>query len=268
VTQPTITVLANHKGGVGKTFVLTLLAAELAQRGHSVLAVDLDPQGNLSRRMGYLEHDLESRPSVAEALNAADKAATLKSALLPCQWEPDWAERITLAPSRIELENRVAEAGVPGAWMRLQEAVVPVSSPFEHVLIDVAPTLGHLLHLALVCADRVVIPAAPEYDSVRGAQRLMEFLKDEKYRNALGLRCEVAGVVINSSRSGVATHTSRIELAISSWGDLVWQPVIPLRAALADTQEHAEPPHAAGGETGLMIRTAAKQLVDTFLQER
>lgn len=264
VRRARVTVLANHKGGVGKTFLLMVLAAELAMRGFKVLVVDLDPQGNASRRLGYAEYELENRPTIAEAV-AESSPDIARQSLLPCQWEPEWAERITLLPSRIELENRVSEAGVPGSWMRLEEALSPLLEDYDHVLIDTQPTLGHLLHLALVLADDVITPAVPEYDAVRGAQRLIDFVASPKNRRSLGIHAEVIGVVLNAKRTNVATHEARVTKAVQQWGDLVWQPALPLRAPLHDTQEFAEPPHTAAGEAGTVIRQAAKTLVDRYL---
>ncbi len=262
-----VTVLANHKGGVGKTFLLLVMAAELAMRGFRVLVVDLDPQANASRRLGYQEWELEDRPSMAEVLAEASPEKA-REAMLPCQWEPDWAERITLLPSRIELENRVPEAGVPGSHFRLEEALGPIaeSGEFDYILIDTQPTLGHLLHLALVLADDVVAAAVPEYDSIRGAQRLIHYVEDPKNRKRTSTKANVIGVVINAKRAGVATHEGRVEKAVQEWGDRVWQPPLPLRAGIHDTQEFAEPPHSAAGESGTIVRTAAKQLVDRYLE--
>lgn len=261
-----VTVYANHKGGVGKTFLLMVMAAELAKRGFKVLVADLDPQGNASRRLGYAEFELETRPTIAEAV-AESSPEIARRALLPCQWEPEWADNITLLPSRIELENRVSEAGVPGSWMRLEEALSPLLDDYDYVLIDTQPTLGHLLHLALVLADDVITPAVPEYDAVRGAQRLMEFVDSPKNRRSLGIHARLIGVVLNAKRTGVATHEGRVKKAVDQWGGLVWQPALPLRAPLHDTQEFAEPPHAADGEAGTVIRAAAKSLVDRYLNE-
>jgi cellulose biosynthesis protein BcsQ len=259
-----VTVFANHKGGVGKTFLLLVIAAELAQRGYRVLVVDLDPQGNASRRLGYAEYELEDRLTTAEVV-ANSSPNVVRKALLPCQWEPEWAERITLLPSRIELENRVPEAGVPGSWLRLEDALTPLLPEYDYVLIDTQPTLGHLLHLALVLADDVIAPAVPEYDSVRGAQRLISFIQDPKNQRGLNLRARVIGVVLNGKRSGVATHEGRVTKAVEQWGDLVWEPPLLLRAGLHDTQEFAEPPHSAQGEAGTFIREAAKTLVDRYI---
>ncbi|NYF44695.1 ParA family protein [Streptosporangium sandarakinum] len=248
-----VTTFANHKGGVGKSNEVEGVAAELAMRGRRVLAVDLDPQGNLSRRMGYQEHELETRPTIAEAVRDHTPKA-LRASFLPCQWEQDWAENITLVPSRIELEERISEAGVPLSWQRLHKCLAPLAGDFDDVLIDTPPTIGHLLHLALVASDYVVGATTPTYDSVRGIYRLKNFIENEDQRAGLGLRCRMIGVVINMKRAGVANHDQRTEALITRFGDLVWPPHLPLRASVEDASERAEPPQNAGPEVQQIFR--------------
>lgn len=258
--MPTTT-FANHKGGVGKTDEVEGTAAELAIRGRRVLAVDLDPQGNLSRRMGYQEHELAERPTIAEAIRDQSER-TLRASFLPCQWEQDWAERITLVPSRIELEERISEAGVPLSWQRLAACLAPVAAEYDDVLIDTPPTIGHLLHLALVASDHVVGVTTPTYDAVRGIYRLKAFVENEKQRAGLGLRCRMIGVVVNMKRTNVVTHEERTDALIDKFGDLVWQPALPLRAAVEDAGERAEPPQNAGKE----VRDIFVARVDSYLK--
>lgn len=267
-----ITMFANHKGGVGKTFIVDLFAAELSRRGHRVLAVDMDPQGNLSRRFGHTEASLAERYSMAEVVQHS-KPQVLKESLLPCQWEPAHGVRpdlITLAPSRIELENRVPEAGVPGAHLRLYDALVGEdddgpASEYDYVLIDTAPTLGHLLALAAVCADDVIVTVAPDVDSVRGGQRLADFLSNPRNRRGLGMEAELIGFVLNNVRSGVAEHGDLIDTLTAQYGEKVWKPALPMRAPIASTQNMGIAPHATSGEAGPLLRTAAKELVDQYL---
>ncbi|WP_084781144.1 ParA family protein [Planobispora rosea] len=258
--MPVIT-YANHKGGVGKTNGVEGMAAGLAMRGRRVLVVDLDPQGNLSRRMGYQEHELESRPTIAEAVREHTPEA-LQTTFLPCQWEPDWAENITLVPSRIELEERVSEAGVPLSWQRLHRCLAPIAGQFDDVLIDTPPTIGHLLHLALVASDYVIGATVPTYDSVRGIYRLQTFVDDPDQRQGLGLRCRMIGVLIGMKRTNVSTHDQRTQELLDMFGDLVWQPHLPLRAAVEEASERAEPPQSAGIET----RQIFEARVDSYLK--
>ncbi|WP_433734924.1 ParA family protein (plasmid) [Nocardia sp. CA-129566] len=275
--QPTV--FGNHKGGVGKTQELTLLAAELAQRQRQdgkprrILCIDLDPQGNLTRRMGYLEEQIEQRPSMAEVIHSASPEV-LQASLLPCQWEGDWADNITLAPSRIELENRVPEAGVPGSHLRLRQALAPLLNDYDDVLIDVAPTLGHLLHLALASRApdhdgvgvNVVAVMTPDYDGLRGARRLAAMMSDPHYELSLNMRARLIGVVINKVRTGVSTHKTRTEEAIETWGNTVWSPSLHLSAGAERAVEFSEPPQSADdAKTRIAMKIAAESYVDRYL---
>ncbi|MFG1977000.1 ParA family protein [Nonomuraea fuscirosea] len=255
-----VTTFANHKGGVGKTNTVEALAAALAAEGRRVLVIDLDPQGNLTRRMGYQEHEVESRPTIAEAIREHSPQA-LRASFLPCQWEPDWAANITLVPSRIELEERVAEAGVPLSWQRLHKALGQVAPEFDDVLIDTSPTIGHLLHLALVASDYVIGSTSPTYDAVRGIYRLIKFVNDADQRAGLGLRCEVIGVVVNFKRAGVANHETRTESLVKRLGDLVWEPHMPLRAGIEDADERAEDPLGVSSEARDIIKLRAARFL-------
>lgn len=262
-----VTAFVHHKGGVGTTMLVQLLAAELAARGRAVLAVDLDPQGNLTRRMGYQEHQLDQRLTTAEIVKEADPQLLMDKALLPCQWEPDWASRIQLVPARLELENRVYEAGIPGSWRRLHRALDIARQKFDDVLVDVPPTLGHLFDLAACASDELFLPTSPTYDGIRGAKRIIKLITDQERRIALGMHAEILGIVINGKRIGVRDHADRIDQALRTWGDLVWSPHITLRAGVAGADERAEPPQVITGEAGPMIRMAAKQITDRYLRE-
>lgn len=274
------TVYGNHKGGVGKTQLLTLMAGELAKRPRDkggeprrVLCIDMDPQGNLTRRMGYREEEIEQRPSMAEVIQTASPEV-LRSCLLPCQWEGDWADNITLAPSRIELENRVPEAGIPGSHLRLRQALTPLLDEFDDILIDSAPTLGHLLHLGLASVEpgpdgagvSVIAVMTPTYDGLRGARRLDAMINNPHYQLSLNMRATLIGVTVNAVRRGVLTHEQRTREAIDTWGDTVWSPHIHLAASAERAVEFSEPPQAADdAKTRTAMQVAAKAYVDRYL---
>lgn len=272
-------IFANHKGGVGKTFVMCLMAAELAQRRNRfgnprrVLCLDMDPQGNLTRRMGYLEEEIDERPSMAEAIYAATPES-LQACLIPCQWEADWAENITLGPARIELENRIPEAGIPGSHLRLRKALTPLLHLYDDVLIDVAPTLGHLLHLSLACRKpdenghgvNVISVMTPNYDGIRGVRRLERLIRDPDYHLSLNMQANMFGVVINGVRSGVLTHEERTAEAEETWSGIVWTPYLHLSASAERAVEFSEPPQSAeSAATRTAMRQAAETYVDHYL---
>lgn len=257
-----VTTVANHKGGVGKTFLTQLLAAEMAMRGRKVLAVDCDPQGNMSRRLGYPKADLVDRVTIVEAIRDASPDV-LAASILPCQWEAVWAESIHLVPARKELEQRSAEAGSPASWTRLARALAGVADQYDDVIIDTPPQLGHLLHLAVCASSGIIIPTTPETDSIQGVYELAGFLADPVGGQALGVTAQVTGIVVNGKRAGVATHEGRTREIADTWGEAVWQPPIPLRAKAQDAaSEFAEPPQNAGAE----VAGIARLLGDAYLR--
>lgn len=255
----------HHKGGVGTTMLTQLLAGELAKRGRKVAAVDLDPQGNLSRRMGYEQHQLADRLTTAEVVQTG-APDTFAQALLPCQWEPDWAEHIYLVPARLELENRVAEAGVPGSWRRLHRAVDRARYQFDDILIDTPPTMGHLFDLAACAADGLVLPTTPTIDGMNGTNRIIAMINDAERRTALGMHAEILGIVLNGQQTGVKDHAMNVTTARNGWGDLLWGMPITLRASVGGAGERAEPPQTIEGPAAPMIRCAAKDVVERYLE--
>lgn len=258
--MPTTTI-ANHKGGVGKTMLALLIAAELASRGRRVLLVDCDPQGNLSRRCGYTEALLAERLSTAEVIREKSPEV-LAAATLPCQWDDEFADRIFIVPARKELEQRASEGAGTGSWRRLNAALAGARDTYDDILIDTPPQLGHLLHNALVASDYIIMPTEPELDSIKGIHRLHEFLDSEEEGKALGITAVVAGIIINTFRARVGTHVARATEIRDTWGPLVWEPPIPLTVRLQDTSEYAEAPQKAGPD----LVTIAAAMGDSYLK--
>lgn len=247
--------VANNKGGAGKTTVIACLAEALAARGRRVLAVDLDPQANLSRRLGYGEAELASMVTAAEVV-AANQKGCAADAVVGCRWklpaDPELAERIDLVPARYDLEARVAEAGQLGSHERLDLALVGVAEDYDTVFLDCPPSLGHLTQLGLAAADTVVLVLRPEYDHLQGAIRVRDFIA--AYRRHLGRPdLAVAGVVINEHDRRRGLHTWHTDSVTETFGTLVWTPPIPSRAVLAEAIDAAQPLRARGAPARALI---------------
>ncbi len=184
----------NNKGGVGKTTLVYHLAWMFAQKGHRVLAVDLDPQANATSM--FLDED-----TLTELLESAEGATTVYRALKPLlEGEGDVATPILsqvsgsifllpgdLALSAAEddmssqwadtLDGRVrAFRVISGIWRIMERSARAVEATI--VLIDVGPNLGALNRASLITADAVVIPLAPDLYSLQGMRNLGPTLRD------------------------------------------------------------------------------------------
>lgn len=267
-------VTANNKGGAGKTATTVALAAALADLGHRVLAVDMDPQGNLTRRLGYDEVSWEGRPTVSDTLRLrADGPTDPGGVVVPCAWDHKLAARIDLLPSvPPKLEARQREAGREnGTEFRLRRMLDRVDRDYDVTLIDVPPGLGHLTDMALAAADRVVIVLMPEYDYVQGAVRMVHYVEGE--REPLGRPdLRVSGVVVTNVDAAAATHRTHLAHLPNLFVDeLLWQPYVPHRRTWSSANSDGLPIQLLKGriasELAELFSEHARQLIASLTTE-
>ncbi|MEA2025086.1 MAG: ParA family protein [Chloroflexota bacterium] len=153
--------VANQKGGVGKTTTSINLGGALAELGHKVLCVDMDPQANLTVGLGLNARDIEV--SIANVL--LDPSLTLEDIV-----ESTATENVDVAPSDIDLsatENQLFSS--IGREHALREVLHGwAEKHYDYILIDCPPTLGLLTINALVACDGVIIPVQTQYYSLKG----------------------------------------------------------------------------------------------------
>ncbi|MBA3490239.1 MAG: ParA family protein [Longispora sp.] len=258
--------LGNNKGGSGKTATAVGLAAALAEQGLRVLVVDLDPQANASRRLGRPFDSESPAPTIAEAIKAGSEGVAA-DAVVPCGWPDDYAKMIDLIPSRFDLENRVSEAGTVGAVARLRRALTGVDDDHDVTLIDCPPSLGHLTQMGMAASTHALCTVEPEYDSVEGAVRFRDFIT----HHSADMGCpdlRVTGCVITRVRSNLSAHSYQINGLTDLFGDLVWTPHIPERAAVKDAADTASPLRVVGGSSAVALADIHAQLAQRLWEAR
>ncbi|MBV9468428.1 MAG: ParA family protein [Abitibacteriaceae bacterium] len=216
--------IAQQKGGVGKTTSVINLGAALAERGHRVLLVDLDPQGALSAGLGV--DPLKLTTSVYDVLRTPDFA--MERIITPpragCALAP---ANIDLAASELELVSE------PGRETILKGKLAPLHDAFDYVLIDCPPSLSLLTLNALAAASRVIIPVQTQYLALRGMDLLLQTI--EKVRERINPSLSIAGILATMF-NGRTTHSREVvEELHTTYGNQLFKTIIPTTVKLQDS---------------------------------
>src|SRR6476620_8586079 len=222
--------IANQKGGVAKTTTVASLGAALAELGHRVLLVDLDPQACLTFSLGIDPEDLET--SVHHVLTKGLDPAEIIIAT---------EDGVDLLPATIELARAEAdlltrtgrEHVIKGALEQLADDLADTEEgPYDWVLLDCPPSLGVLTVAALTAADGVLVPLQCETLSHRGVGQLLDTVHDVRRFTNRGL--EVWGV-LPTLYDGRTNHARTVLETISETYDLeVVEPPIPKTIKFAE----------------------------------
>jgi len=191
--QTRIFVVANQKGGVGKTTTTVNIAAALALRGLRVLVIDLDPQGNASTALGVAHS--EGTPGVYEAII---EGVDLDELVQPCRELPGLTvlpASIDLAGAEIELVSLVArESRLDRALQSYLTECAEHGDRIDYVLIDCPPSLGLLTINAMVAGREVLIPIQCEYYALEGVGQLIRNI--ELIRSHLNPSLDVSTILL------------------------------------------------------------------------
>ena len=200
---------ANQKGGVAKTTTTLNLAVALAEMGHRVLCIDLDPQGNLTMSQGIDPDKVEK--SMYDVLV---HHIPLKDVIQKREIDIAVAS-IDLAGAEIAMSTQI------GRERSLEKAIRGVENDYDFVCIDTPPSLGLLTVNALTASNSVVVPVQCEYLSMRGLMQLQNTL--EMIRENLNPKVQVEGILPTMLDSRTVHAKEAVELLEENFGDLVFK---------------------------------------------
>jgi len=219
----TIAVLS-QKGGTGKTTTVRTLTDALRRTGVRTLAVDLDPQGNLS---DYFDVAPDAEPTIADVLSGrATAAEAIHDDLIPAN--------LSLAEAELMLGGKM------GRELTLRRALAKKApaKEYEVILIDCPPSLGLLTVNALVAADHALVTAEAQYFALQGVEQAMEVV--ELARDSLNPDLKLLGVLLNLADMRTVHSREALASLKERFGELVFDTVVRSSIAYAESAERAK----------------------------
>ncbi len=213
----------SQKGGTGKTTMVRSLADVFERLGMDVVAVDADPQGNLS---DYFDADPNSHPTLGEVLQGQARAAD--------------AVHGRVVPANLRLaEAELVLAGKIGREVTLRNALRDLRRQKDLILIDCPPTLGLMTVNALVASTHAILSTEAQYFSLQGMEQAVQVL--DLARDSLNPELELLGVCLNIANMRTRHARQTQEALRERFGDKLFRTVIRQSIVYAESAERAIP---------------------------
>lgn len=237
-----IIAIANQKGGVGKTTTSINLSACLAELGKKVLAVDMDPQGNMTSGLGIDKNNVEYTVYDLIIGEAEIENVICKEAL----------ENLDVLPANVDLSAAEIELiGVENKEYIIRDEVSKIKENYDYIIIDCPPSLSMLTINAMTTADTVLVPIQCEYYALEGLSQLIHTIDLVKER--LNPKLEMEGVVFTMYDARTNLSLQVVENVKENLNKSIYKTIIPRNIRLAEAPSHGMPinlydPKSAGAE--------------------
>ena len=237
-----IIAIANQKGGVGKTTTSINLSACLAELGKKVLAVDMDPQGNMTSGLGIDKNNVEYTVYDLIIGEAGIENVVCKEAL----------ENLDVLPANVDLSAAEIELiGVENKEYIIRDEVNKIKENYDYIIIDCPPSLSMLTINAMTTADTVLVPIQCEYYALEGLSKLIHTIDLVKER--LNPKLEMEGVVFTMYDARTNLSLQVVENVKENLNKSIYKTIIPRNIRLAEAPSHGMPinlydPKSAGAE--------------------
>ena len=242
-----IIAIANQKGGVGKTTTAINLSASLASLGKRVLALDMDPQGNMTSGLGVDKDGVEKTVYDLIIGNVGIEECICENVL----------ENLDVLPSNINLSAAEIELiGIDNKEYLLKEEVDKVKDRYDYIIIDYPPALSMLTINAMTTSDSVLVPIQCEYYALEGLSQLIHTI--ELVQERLNSTLEIEGVVFTMYDARTNLSLQVVENVKDNLNQTIYKTIIPRNIRLAEAPSYGMPitlydPKSTGAESYMLL---------------